>query len=302
MRSRLSDRSGIGQQRLAQILRADLARASAIDTSALSHTTRTSVEVVRSAYSTALEGFQLPYGDVAVGGWRNTPYVVIQNVGAYLDTPRFLDAEHQINTADDAEAYLARLQSYPQQLDNELGRVIMAALQGPDPARLPDRQGARAAEGVRRRRAQGRRPGRLARPPRPRKGHRRRLGPPRPHHRHRRSRARARPPDRRADAAARPRHQRSRHVGPPERRRILPLGAQGLDHDHDFAGRDPPDRPRHLARPARPDGHDPQGHRLHPGRRRRADAGAGQGPQISLRRQRQGPRRRDGLHPGAAAR
>ena len=130
MRSRLSDRSGIGQQRLAQLLRADLARANAIDTSALSHSARTSIEVVRSAYSTALEGFQLPYGDVAVGGWRNTPYVVIQNVGAYLDVPRFLDAEHQIETASDAEAYLSRLQSYPQQLDNELGRVIMARYKG----------------------------------------------------------------------------------------------------------------------------------------------------------------------------
>ena len=130
MRSRLSDRSGIGQQRLAQILRADLARANAMDTSALSHSVRTSVEVVRSAFSTALEGFQLPYGDVAVGGWRNTPYVVIQNVGAYLDVPRFLDSEHQINNADDAEAYLARLQSYPQQLDNELGRVIAYRYKG----------------------------------------------------------------------------------------------------------------------------------------------------------------------------
>ena len=130
MRSALGDRSGIGQQRLAQILRADLARANAVNTSALSHSVRTSVEVVRSAYSTALEGFQLPYGDVAVGGWRNTPYVVIQNVGAYLDIPRFLDAEHQINNADDAEAYLSRLQSYPLQLDNELGRVIAYRYKG----------------------------------------------------------------------------------------------------------------------------------------------------------------------------
>ena len=130
LRSQLSDRSGIGQQRLAQTVRSDLARVNAIDTAALSHATRTSVEVVRSAYSTALEGFMLPYGDVAVGGWRNTPYVVIQNVGAYLDVPRFLDAEHQINAAADAEAYLARLESYPKQLDNELGRVIMARYKG----------------------------------------------------------------------------------------------------------------------------------------------------------------------------
>ena len=87
---------------------------------------RTSVEVVRSAYATALEGFALPYGDITVGGWRNTPYVVIQNVGAYLDIPRFLDSEHRIENAADAEAYLARLQSYAKQLDGELGRMQAA--------------------------------------------------------------------------------------------------------------------------------------------------------------------------------
>ena len=130
LRSQLADRSGIGQQRLAQTLRGDLARANAIDVSALSHSVRTSVEVVRSAYANALEGFMQPYGDVAVGSWRNTPYVVIQNVGAYLDTPRFLDSEHQIATRDDADAYIARLKSYPEQLDNELGRVIMARFKG----------------------------------------------------------------------------------------------------------------------------------------------------------------------------
>jgi uncharacterized protein (DUF885 family) len=132
LKSRLKDRSGVGQQRIAQTIRSDLARAEAVDVSHLSHSTRTSIEVVRSAFRTALEGFQLPYGDVPAGydSWRNTPYVVIQNVGAYLDVPRFLDSEHQINNADDAEAYLARLSDYPKQLDNELGRVIMARYKG----------------------------------------------------------------------------------------------------------------------------------------------------------------------------
>ena len=130
LRSQLSDRSAAGQERVAQTLRADLTRAQAVDVSRLSHATRTSVEVVRSAYSTALEGFALPYGDVAVGGWRNTPYVVIQNVGAYLDVPRFLDAEHPIETREDAEAYLSRLASYPKQLDNELGRIVDARKKG----------------------------------------------------------------------------------------------------------------------------------------------------------------------------
>lgn len=123
LRGQLMDRSAEGQQRIAHQLRSDLDRATAFDTAGLSHATRTSFEVVRSAYATSLQGLALPYGDVPVGGWRITPYVVIQNVGAYLDIPRFLDSDHRIENATDAEAYLARLQSYAKQLDGELGRI-----------------------------------------------------------------------------------------------------------------------------------------------------------------------------------
>ncbi len=130
LRSQLSDRSAAGQQALANQLRNDLQRINAFNTSSLSFATRTSFEVVKSSYSRGLEGFVLPYGDVAVGGWRNTPYVVIQNVGAYLDIPRFLDSDHPIENAADAEAYLARLQSYPKQLDGELGRIQAARSAG----------------------------------------------------------------------------------------------------------------------------------------------------------------------------
>jgi uncharacterized protein (DUF885 family) len=130
LRSQLADRSAEGQQRVAKQLRADLERVNAFNASGLSHATRTSVEVVRSAYATSLEGFALGYGDITVGGWRNTPYVVIQNVGAYLDIPRFLDSDHQIEKATDAEAYLARLQSYAKQLDGELGRLQAARAAG----------------------------------------------------------------------------------------------------------------------------------------------------------------------------
>lgn len=126
LHSQLMDRSQTGQQRIADQARADLARLDRIDAATLSHGTRTSVDVVRSAFRLALDGFAQPYGDVAVGGWRNTPYVVIQNVGAYLDTPRFLDSEHQIANAGDAEAYIARLESYPNQLDGELARLKAA--------------------------------------------------------------------------------------------------------------------------------------------------------------------------------
>ena len=130
LRSKLADRSAAGQKAIADQVRQDLDRARAFDTNGLSHATRTSVEVVRSAYATALEGFALPYGDITVGNWRNTPYVVIQNVGAYLDIPRFLDSDHPIENAADAEAYLARLQSYATQLDGERGRIEAARARG----------------------------------------------------------------------------------------------------------------------------------------------------------------------------
>ena len=130
LRAKLGDRSAAGQRAIAERLRRDLAKVRAIDVSPLSHAVRTSVEVVRSAYSTSLEGFALPYGDITVGSWRNTPYVVIQNVGAYLDVPRFLDSDHPIDAPIDAHAYLERLRQYPQQLDGELERIRAAREMG----------------------------------------------------------------------------------------------------------------------------------------------------------------------------
>ncbi|MFL5462045.1 MAG: DUF885 domain-containing protein [Gemmatimonadales bacterium] len=126
LRSQLSDRSAAGRQRAADQIRADLERVKSFTLSGLPFTVRTSLDVVQSAYTRALEGFAFPYGDTTVGGWRNTPYVVIQNVGAYLDVPRFLDSDHPIENAADADAYLARMQSYATQLDGELERMRLA--------------------------------------------------------------------------------------------------------------------------------------------------------------------------------
>lgn len=130
LRGKLEDTSAAGQHAYAATLRADLARARAVDASTLDPATRTSFEVVESAYATALDGFALPYGDVAVGSWRNTPYVVIQNVGGYIDYPRFLDSDHPVGNAADAEAYLSRLAQVPAALDGELERVRSAAGMG----------------------------------------------------------------------------------------------------------------------------------------------------------------------------
>jgi len=128
LRSELGDRSPAGQDKLQAAIKADLARVDAVDENGLSFPVRTSVDVVRSAYGTAMEGFAFPYGDNPVAGdsWRKTPYVVIQNVGAYIDTPQLLDADHPIENAADAEAYISRLSQFPHQLDGELERMRSA--------------------------------------------------------------------------------------------------------------------------------------------------------------------------------
>jgi uncharacterized protein (DUF885 family) len=126
LRGKLEDQSASGQAAFAQTLRADLARVRAVRREGLDADTVTSLEVVESAYATALEGFALPYGDVAVGSWRNSPYVVIQNVGTYLDMPRFLDSTQPLTSAADGEYYISRLEALPAALDGELERIRAA--------------------------------------------------------------------------------------------------------------------------------------------------------------------------------
>jgi uncharacterized protein (DUF885 family) len=140
LRSKLTDRSAAGRQAFAATLREDLARVEGLNAAALDPATKTTVAVVKSAYRTALDGFALPYGDVAVGGWRNTPYAVIQNVGLYIDAPNLLDSAHPVREAADAEAYLARLEALPRNFDGETDRIRAARGFGlVPPARLLDK-------------------------------------------------------------------------------------------------------------------------------------------------------------------
>jgi uncharacterized protein (DUF885 family) len=127
LKHRLGNRSAAGQREIADRLKNAVTELRAVDRSPLSDTMRVNIDVVQTAFESALGGFAFPYGDVAVGGWRNAPYVVVQNVGAFLDTPRLLTTDHTIKTKDDAEAYLDRLLAYALQLDGETERLKIAA-------------------------------------------------------------------------------------------------------------------------------------------------------------------------------
>ncbi len=56
------------------------------------------------------------YGNSASGA----PYVLSQLTGSYQQTPDFLDTQHGIETAADAEAYLSRLSAFAKVLDGEV--------------------------------------------------------------------------------------------------------------------------------------------------------------------------------------
>jgi uncharacterized protein (DUF885 family) len=127
LKSRLSDRSAAGQQALARRAGERLARLRAIDPAPLSHAARIDLDVVRTAHETAMEGFAFPFGDVALlnqnWSYRNAPYAVAQNIGAFVEIPDLLDSDHKVESPADADAYLARLEAYAAALDGETGRL-----------------------------------------------------------------------------------------------------------------------------------------------------------------------------------
>ena len=133
LKARLTDRSADGQHAIAKRVAERLARLKSVDASKLEDAVRVDLDVVRTAHETATDGFAFPYGDVALlnsnWSWRNAPYVVAQNTGAFLEIPSLLEEQHTLTTREDAEAYLERLTAYAGQIDGETGRLKAARAQ-----------------------------------------------------------------------------------------------------------------------------------------------------------------------------
>ncbi|HYW16177.1 MAG TPA: DUF885 family protein [Allosphingosinicella sp.] len=127
LKSRLTDRSLHGRARLAGAAADRLRRLEAVDRTPLAPADRIHLGVAETAHRLAVEGFRFPYGDVVTlnqnYSYRNAPYVVAQNTGAFVEVPDFLDSNHSIAGAADAEAYLARLEAYAGALDGETERL-----------------------------------------------------------------------------------------------------------------------------------------------------------------------------------
>ncbi|MEP1230916.1 MAG: DUF885 domain-containing protein [Litorimonas sp.] len=135
-KSKLTDRSPEGQAAIETDVRAMLTQLKTIDIDidTLSEAEALNIDVIRTVFQTSVDGFDLPYGDMALlnSNWsyRNSPYAVAQNTGAFVEIPSFLDSSHYIGNSQDADAYLDRMKAYAAQLDGETERTRIAGEQG----------------------------------------------------------------------------------------------------------------------------------------------------------------------------
>jgi uncharacterized protein (DUF885 family) len=128
LKSRLSDRSIAGVA--AELARAkrELAELRAINPASLSAGGRLDYEVVSYQLTQSIAGGErFTYGD-SMG--RYAPYVLSQLTGAYRDVPDFLDSQHRIRDAAEADAYLARLGAFPAAIDADTERQRADAARG----------------------------------------------------------------------------------------------------------------------------------------------------------------------------
>jgi len=127
LKARLTDRSLEGVARAAAVASARRKKLAALPHEGWSEATRLDIAVTDTAYALAAEGDAFPFGDMTVlnheVSYRNGPYVVAQNMGAFVEVPEFLDSRHTIAVPADAEAYLERLRAYARALDGETGRL-----------------------------------------------------------------------------------------------------------------------------------------------------------------------------------
>ena len=127
LRAKLADRSPDGQAAIAKQTRVLSTQLAAIKTDELSSDLALDVDVVTSTFKRSAAGFDFPYGDMALlnSNWsyRNSPYAVAQNTGAFIEIPSFLDSSHAIKSAGAAEDYLSRMSAYAGQLDGETDRI-----------------------------------------------------------------------------------------------------------------------------------------------------------------------------------
>jgi Uncharacterized protein conserved in bacteria len=119
MKAKLDDRSQAKVDADKAKFRQAMTDLDAIDRAALPASAAVHYDTLKYFGDTVMMGYDFPYG----GGFFPSPYTVSQLGGAYQSIPDFLDSQHSIETAEDAEAYLSRLEAFGPVMDQETERV-----------------------------------------------------------------------------------------------------------------------------------------------------------------------------------
>jgi uncharacterized protein (DUF885 family) len=134
LRHQLTDRSDEGSARRGAAYAQRVRELKAMGRKGLTGMDAVNYDCALEAHEEALEGSRFGYGDDLVlsaqWGENNSPYAVTQMTGAFQTIPDFLDSIHPIETREDADAYLERIEGFAVQLDQESHRLTADAARG----------------------------------------------------------------------------------------------------------------------------------------------------------------------------
>ena len=131
LKSQLDDASPAGDAQWAAQVQSMLARLKTVDRAALGAAQQLRYDSVQHAAGEGVAGLAWSFGGAAAGfGGGTAPFPITQQDGAITRIPEFLDSQHQIANAADAEAYLERVAALARVLDQESQRVAEQAAQG----------------------------------------------------------------------------------------------------------------------------------------------------------------------------
>ncbi|WP_311269100.1 DUF885 family protein [Sphingobium sp. WCS2017Hpa-17] len=127
LRSKLSDTSAAGAAKDLARTKAQVKQLASVDRATLSPASQLDYDVVAYQMDRAVGGERFGYGETA---GRYAPYILSQLTGSYREVPDFLDSQHRVKDAADADAYLSRLEAFPAAMDGELARQKADAARG----------------------------------------------------------------------------------------------------------------------------------------------------------------------------
>ncbi|AIY40776.1 hypothetical protein LT85_1618 [Collimonas arenae] len=131
LKSRLQDGSPAGDAAWASQVKSMLSRMDTLDRAKLGPDAQIRYDSVHYAATEGVDGLRFSYGGAASGFYGGTsPFPVTQQDGALTAVPEFLDSQHQIANAADAEAYLERVAAMARLLDQESARIVEQAAKG----------------------------------------------------------------------------------------------------------------------------------------------------------------------------